>query len=170
MTKKLIRFENEEALYQILNLIFYAMVGVPLMVFLFLYLQIKDGKFVVEQPDPNINLILVYLVPIFCLLNVVLAYVLYKNQLKNTAELDLRDKLQKFYYASLSKYSFLEAAVILTLIGLFLTGSMLYAMLYLILLMIFSLNRPTPYRLRKDLKIKSFPEKDKHEGKSNRML
>ncbi|MDQ3394614.1 MAG: hypothetical protein M3512_10960 [Bacteroidota bacterium] len=164
------KFDNEDALYQAVNLIFYTMVGVPLMVFLYLYLEIKDGKFFVDAPDVDLHLALLITIPIFILINVVLSYVFYERHIKSaqpTAQ--LRDKLQLFYKASLLKYSFLEAATIASLVGLFLTTELVYVILYLFVLLIYSLNRPTPFRFRKAMKIKTYPPTAKSLDKDKRL-
>lgn len=160
------RFENEEGVYKVLNLIFYALVGIPLMIFLFLYLRIKDGGYLVSEPNEDLKMILHFLVPIFCLVNIVLAYNIYSRKIKKVKNTNsLQVKLEGFYNASVLKYSFLAAASIVSIVGLMLTADMIFSVVYLSVLMIYSLNRPTPYRLRKDLKIKSFPSaKEKEEN------
>jgi hypothetical protein len=152
------KFANEDAMYQLLNLIFYAMVGVPLVIFLYLYLEIKDGKFIADSPDEDLHQVLVILVLIFCLINVALSFFVYRKYVKSTdSALPLIEKLQIFYKASVIKFSFMEAATISILIGLFLTAEQIYIVLYLVLLLLFSLSRPTPYKFRKDMKIKTYP-------------
>lgn len=157
------KFENEDALYNVLNLIFYAMVGVPLIIFLYLYLEIKDGTFVAESADEDLNMVLHILIPLFGLINIGLAYIFYRNVIKDVqSTAPLREKLKKFYTASLMKYSFLSAATFLSLIGLFFTAQLIYVGFYLFVLLIFSLNRPSPFRFRRDMKIKTFPPAKKN--------
>jgi hypothetical protein len=165
------RFEDEEAVYRVLNLIFYALVGIPLLFFLFLYLQIKDGRYSSIDPSEDLNMILLFLIPVFCLVNIILAYVTYQRKLKNVIGSDsLQIKLEGFFKASVLKYSFLAAASVITILGLFITAEMLYSIIYLTILLIFSLNRPTPFRLRKDLKIRSFPSEKREENRPDVFL
>ncbi|CAN5185672.1 hypothetical protein BH23BAC1_BH23BAC1_36250 [soil metagenome] len=158
------KFENEEQVYKILNLIFYALVGIPLLLFLYLYLQIKDRGNILSAPSEDLKAILLILIPTFCLINIALAYIIYRRQIQKVVHAnELKVKLEGFYNASVLKYSFLAAASMVTIIGLLITAEMLYAVIYLIILMIYSINRPTPYRLRKDLKIRSFPSEKPQE-------
>ena len=89
-----------------------------------------------------------------------IAFVLTKKSLSVFPNDDkLKDKLSVYFRISLIKYAILEGATIVSVVGYYLTLSNVYVGFYVVLLMIFSINRPTVYRISRDLKLEG-EEKD----------
>lgn len=137
-----------------LNIIFYLMVGVPLIIFCISYINFQEQGGLIPTTTENFQFTLHVLIPALTIISLIYAYVSYKKQLKQkNLKIPLTDKLLFFYHKSIHKYTFLVIANMLPIAGLFLAGEQVFAALYAIALIAFSLNRPTPHRIIRDLKL-----------------
>ena len=101
-----------------------------------------------------------YSFPFLVMLTGGLAFISYRrNLITSKNQHTLREKLIHYFRASLVKFAFLGAASIVAVTGLFLTTENLYVVLYIIVLMLFSINRPTVFRIARDLGLRD-TEKD----------
>lgn len=145
--------------FQHFNVIFYAIVSASLLFFIIIFLNIKEGagfnpSFQPEDPSWY------YLAALACFLPVVPAYMLYAGNLRAIdKEATLQEKLIPFKSAFLVKYAFIEAGNILALVLLYVTEEHLFLIVYAIMLTLFAINRPTPFRIIKDLPLS--PEEQK---------
>lgn len=144
-----------------LNNLFYLMVGLTLLSFIWIYLTIKTLT-------PNI----IFSVPVYrpylhgifllgAVACAIFAFVQYRRHLneQKAAEtamhpVSIMEKVRTFRAASLRKYILLTLGTVLIILGFYLSAEPNYAAAYSILLIIFSINRPTPDRLVKDMDIK----------------
>lgn len=138
-----------------LNLIFHAIVGLPLAAFIYLYLEIdKRGRQGVMK-DPELSEILIYILPTLAIVTAGLAFLQYRRAIPKVKEIaDFRQKLDAFSQALIQKYALLEFSSIISVVGIYLTADVIYIALYLFMLLFLSLHRPTVYRIVRDLKLK----------------
>ena len=134
--------------------VIYILIGIPLIVFVVLYLKLIRNNvfkgFFSEEVDIAINIAFTLII----IADVIYAYTLFNKKLKNarTAE-SLKDKLKGYYRASILKFSIMEAAVLLSLIGLFLTANNLFTGIFIAFIFIYSINSPNIYKVMKDLRL-----------------
>jgi len=149
----------KDYLYKLNNL-FHVMVAIPLLGFVYLYLESQVGRMQPLINNPDTILILHYILPLIIMVESGLAFIITKKSLSVFPNEDeLRSKLSVYFRISLIKYAILEGAAIVSVVGYYLTLSKVYVVFYVVLLMIFSINRPTVYRISRDLKLEG-EEKD----------
>ena len=134
--------------------------AIPLLAFVVLYLQIHNGEIEPIVKANSLATALRYSLPFLVMLTAGLAFISYRRNLVSSInQHSLHEKLVHFYKASLVKFVFLEVASIIAVLGLFLTAEDVYIVLYVVVLMLFSINRPTIHRIARDLKLRD-TEKD----------
>lgn len=137
-----------------LNNLFHVIVAIPLLAFVYLYLESQVGRVQPLINNPDTILILHYILPLIIMVESGIAFIITKKSLSVFPNHDiLIEKLGVYFRISLIKYAILEGAAIVAVIGYYLTLSKVYVGFYVVLLMIFSINRPTVYRISKDLKL-----------------
>ncbi len=137
-----------------LNNLFHVLVAIPLLGFVYLYLESQVGRIQPLINNPDTVLILHYILPFIIMVESGVAFVVTRNSLSVFPNDDkLIEKLSVYFRISLIKYAILEGAAIVSVVGYYLTLSKVYVVFYVVLLMIFSLNRPTVYRISRDLKL-----------------
>lgn len=142
---------NAYEYFNTLTMVFYLMVGMPLLFFVILYLQFQEeGGLKVTE---NWQFIPHVLIPAATIASIVMAYRLYKNQIIEREPKTFKAKLRTFHEASLYKYGLLDLSNFLPVIGMYLTGEQIFSGLYAIALVVFSLNRPTARRISKDVEL-----------------
>ena len=146
--------------FQRLSNLFYLMVGLPLLAFAWIYLNMATLNPPVFFEHP------VYAwfwhLPVLLVMAglTVGAYLWHRRQLKNyfsfagKEQADLEEKMEVFYRVSMGKYLMLTGAVLLAVLSLYLSGHGGYTALCGVLLLIFSVSRPTPQRLGRELRLK----------------
>lgn len=146
--------KNTKEYFNTLNIIFYLLVGVPLMLFCILYLKFEGQGGLQQTAQGNFSFFLHALIPLTTLACIAGAYVYYRKSRKQVKpETPLREKLLFFYRISMIQYGILFAANMLPVIGLYLSGEQLFPALYAVALVAFSINRPTIHRLIKALRL-----------------
>lgn len=151
MSKKKHFLSNSYEYFNTLTLVFYLMVGMPLIFFVLIYLQYEEVGGL--QPTENIAWLPHILLPAGVLMSVYFAYSLYKKQLHQRQASTFQEKLRAFHEASLYKYGMLSLSNFLAIIGMYFMGEQIFAGLYAISLVVFSLNRPTHHRITKDMQL-----------------
>ncbi|MEH0158522.1 hypothetical protein V6R21_31000 [Limibacter armeniacum] len=159
-------FETPVDFVNKLRAVFYIMVGVTLPIFLFTYLKSRNGEF--EPSFPELAEQLKYIVPILCGINSIIAYWLYEKRIRAARELpSLRIKLEEVLRGSFYKFAMLETTTILTIVAYLLTGHILFAGVYIGMLILFAMSNPTVYSVIADLRL---PKKEAEIMKGNLSL
>ncbi len=152
VTQKPYVFNNAVDFLNRLRSTFYIMVGIPLLVFLAVYLSSREGSYPVLWP--SIPAFLLYMVPAVCLLVCVYAYLIYYKELRQIRKLpSLQQKLQQLFALDIKKFWLLEGATILTLLLYVLSAHTVFAGLYIVMLILFAMNNPSYYNVTGDLKL-----------------
>ena len=159
-------FDNGVSFLNKLKMIFYMLIGIPLIAFIFLFLKYREGIEVGSTPEFYETLKII--VSVICILLSSIAYLLYGVLLKNARkEKKLRLKLQNLFNANILKFALLESGTIIVLIAFYLTGHMLFAAVYVMMLILFGISNPSIYTILNDLKL---PKKEANIVMSNQPI
>lgn len=142
---------NTYEYFNTLTLVFYLMVGIPLLFFVLVYLQYEEAGGL--HPTESMELLPHVILPAAVLLSLYFAYTIYKKQLRQRQPATFKEKLRTFHEVSLYKYGLLSLANFLAVLGMYFAGEQVFAGLYAIALVVFSLNRPTHHRISKDMQL-----------------
>jgi len=135
-----------------LRSIFYIMVGIPLIFFVILYLKFRQSG--LHGFDADIEPIFLYVIPMICIGDAIFAYILYNRKLKMARQRnELIEKLEILFKGNLLKFALLEGSTILALVIYYLTSHILYAGIYIVMLILFAMSNPTVYSIINDLKL-----------------
>lgn len=145
-----------------MNTRFYLSVCVPLLLFIIVFLQIQEKGTISPAFEPD-DAAWYYIVAIMALVIWFIADKRYKKQLSDYGkDLDLEEKLLGFRKASVQKYAIASINCLMIILFLYLTEEQIFLMAFGALLILLSINRPTAYRIIKDMKL------DKEEQKALR--
>lgn len=90
--------------------------------------------------------------------SLVLVFFGYRQFIKGLNEIHrldcLKEKLSPYFTHLLKWYAIIEGSSLLMILGLYLTTSSVFIVGYMFLLLVLSLNRPTPQKYVKDLNLK----------------
>lgn len=136
-----------------INLIFHSILALPLVVFGWLFLEAKNGRFsVVETTGMDM---LNFIMPFLTFIIIGFSFLVFKKQLKKiNNELPLSEKLDNYLKCVLIKFAGLEFALILSVLGYYLSFTNTFVAMFTIVLVFFSLSKPTPYRIANNLQLK----------------
>ncbi len=134
-----------------MNIAFYLGVCIPLFIFIIIFLEIGSHGGIspsFESSDPVWHPVLAIAIVLISLPG----YFSYKRRLKLLGGNDsLSLKLKTFKAAAFKKYFFLFLAACMANLSLYIFEEQLFLLAFAALLIMFSIDRPTVYRLKKDL-------------------
>jgi protein-S-isoprenylcysteine O-methyltransferase Ste14 len=126
---------------------------VALPVFGIIYLFFESGKKLMEVPE--ISELLVWVLASICGVGLILQYFLFSQKIKLTFEKDeLLEKVKIYSQATNQRYLILLLASLVSSIGLLLSKNPVFTLFFAIVLVFFSLAKPTPDRLARLMKLK----------------
>ncbi len=137
-------YNNWERFYHRFNLIFHGLVGGALLPFAFVFLETQkefpDAPLITGMESMVIKMLLVALAGVL----IFLAQTYRKGVIREVQALsDIREKLDLYLSKKLVQYGILEGAAMAGLLGLYLTKDQLFSFVFVIVLFVFSLVRPT---------------------------
>lgn len=135
----------------------YAIILVPLLLFVFFYLEINSERMVpVYSKEQVIYSILTYLFCFLMIVDGVMAYFLFRRLIQATFGIvSLGEKLDVYFKAIVIRTALLSGAGILMATGFFLTANAIFTVFFLIILSLISILWPTPNRIAKELRLKN---------------
>lgn len=146
-------FKDWTTFYQQINFVFNAIIGITLLPFAWVFLELEkshiEPKIIIESPW------MIY-VPITLLMGWYLnrSFQLTKKSISEIPrDQDERIKYQQYYQIQLRHYLILGIASAICLVFTYLLQVYFFAVLYIFILFLFSLNRPKYDRIYKDLGI-----------------
>ncbi|GAA4846461.1 hypothetical protein [Algivirga pacifica] len=135
-----------------LRVIFYSMVGITPPIFLYIYLESRNGEF--SPIYPELSSIFYYIVPIVCVVLTILAYWYYEKQIRAARTLpSLRAKLDVIILSSFNKFLILEIATLFNILIYYLSGQIFYAGVYIAMIIFFGMSNPSIYSVLSDLRL-----------------
>jgi len=143
--------QNAYEYFHVLNITFYLLIAGPLVLFCVAYLQYEGQGGL--KPTHQFSALHVALL-LGTALSVFFAFRRYRRaMLLVEPNWSFRHKLRYFYQQIRQMYFWFMASNALAALGLYLTGEQLFAGLYAIVLVVFSIHRPTPRRVVRDLRL-----------------
>lgn len=126
---------------------------VALPVFGIIYLFYESGKKLMEVPE--IPELLVWLLASICVVGLILQYLRFGQKIKLTFVKDeLLDKVKIYSQATNQRYFILLLASLISSLGLLLSRNPVFTLFFAIVLVFFSLAKPTPDRMARLMKLK----------------
>jgi hypothetical protein len=156
MTKEQkIKPEEVSNFFHRLNIIFYSLLGISMVAFVLLYLGMKRDGLLKNTFNLQTSESLMLTLPFLCVLTVPLAYVFYFMVLKKARNLStLKEKLDGFKHAAITQYLVLFIGGALTVFLLKSFQEAVFAGVYCVIFFVFTVNRPSPEKIAKALKLK----------------
>lgn len=135
---------------QRLSFIFHGVIALPLIIYCLAYLQTLDLNSVPAFSEPTLTLKL--FVSIFSGALVLAAFIFYRKVITEARTMEtLQEKLRKLFSGSVIHYALLELASLIAAGAFFLTHDHLFTAVYVFILFLMSINRPTPRKYTLDL-------------------
>jgi len=139
--------------YDKLNLVFNAILALPLLAFVWLYLESNAGR-LLPILDNSAAETLNFIIPIIVFGVIFASFYLFRIRIsKIDRSIDLEPKLNAYFVVCVVMYAMLESALVISLIGYYLTLANVFIGMFVIVLVFFSLHKPTPYRIVKNLQL-----------------
>lgn len=134
-----------------INLIFNAILALPLVVFAWLYLEAKSGH-VFTDFNPTVLNTLNFIIPILVLSIIGVTFRTFKRKVNAIAkDIPLSEKLDHYFTFEMYKYAGLESALIISTVGYYSTYSNTMVVMFVIVLVFFSLHKPMGSRIANNL-------------------
>lgn len=149
-----LKFSNSQDFLSKLQQYINILIAIPMMIFIILFLKIENRAY---HPD-MLNEGMTYYLRIISLIGVLvlvgLGWYAFKKQIDSIdSSMAIRNKLELFYSASITRSYYFELATLVTLVGLILTAEQIYVGYYTICLVAFSITYPTVYRINSQLRL-----------------
>jgi len=149
-----IKFLNSQEFLNKLQTRINALIAIPMLILIYFFLRIENNSF---NPEILSDEMLFYLrlgILFMILVLVILGMINFRRNVGLLkVEMNLRDKLELFFSASIIRSYMFGIATILSLAGLILSAEQIYVGYYTICLVAFSITYPTPHRINKQLKL-----------------
>ena len=150
---KQISFKSSVNYLNKLRGVFYIMVGIPLTIFLVLYLLFRQNTY--TSIYPNMPEFLINILAVIFIIAGITSFIFYFKKLPFAQKAStLRAKLEQYYQICYYKFSMLLVISILNLFCYFLTAHTFFAGVYILHLIMFALNNPSYYNVVGNLKLK----------------
>ena len=148
-----VNFNTPEEFDRKLGMVFNASIAFPLLLFVWLYLEIKENEFSGIWSDSNKGQILGYSLSFVSGLVILKGFQYFKaSKAVNDVE-SLKLKLASYYSGALKLYIVVAISSFILVVGLYLTTAGVIIVSYVILLFVMSYFRPRPKRYVDDLKL-----------------
>ena len=151
--------ENNQEEYSVkpfldrINLIFHGILALPILAFAWFFLESNAGNLEPMVGGTTFGFVSL-IVPVFILGICTLSFLIFRRKLTYIDEkLELSKKLESYYHAALIMFAGLEGALVLSIVGFFLTLSNTFTAMFVIVLVFFSLIKPTPNRIANHLRL-----------------
>ncbi|MEN7546474.1 hypothetical protein AAG747_01055 [Rapidithrix thailandica] len=147
------QFPDGKTFLDRLRVLYFALISGPFLFFIICYFGFREGS--IKASYPGLVPTFQYAVPVVCLVLFILGHWVYrKTLLPFRTEGTLREKLMGLFRASLLKYAALEGASLFTVIIYYLTGHIMFAGMYIVVLVVYSINSPTAPGIVRSLRMK----------------
>jgi len=149
-----LKFTNSQEFLNKLQLFINVSIAIPMLAFIVLFLRIENKTY---NPDFLSEALVFYLrfVVFAGVIALVISGILIFNKKRDklATSMTIREKLEIYYSASITRSYYFLIATIIALIGLTLTAEQFYVIYYTICLVAFSMTYPTIYRINRQLRL-----------------
>ncbi|MDH5396935.1 MAG: hypothetical protein OEX02_02235 [Cyclobacteriaceae bacterium] len=148
------RFASPNDFFIKINQIYHLIIATPLLAFIYLYLEKREETWIAVIHDQMYLEIISYTMAPTAVALAFLGFKLFKDRIDKSFEhKSLTDKLSVFSNAFLIQQTFFSLASATSILGLYLTGNNMFAILYVIMLFITSIQRPSASKVSHALKL-----------------
>ena len=159
-------FKNWPDYHHRINLVYHGIIATSLVPFAIVFLEVDSGKRVVSFITSLEWLFISFVIVIVGLLSL-LAWKNVSRSLNQIIEkTSIKEKLEAYFKLQLRRYLLLEFGALISLVGLWLTANYIFIISYLIVLVQFSLIRPSQDKVIRDLQ---FDQDDRTRLRSNEL-
>lgn len=146
--------EGYNYFFEQLGKAFYGFLALPLLVFIIFYVQMQanESKPIWDLGEEG-KVVIRVLISTLVLIFLVLGYWTYKARLGRAVSGDIHYKLSVYKEARIRQYIFFSMICFFAIIGIKLMADPFYAILFMVGMLVFSVNKPTAYRFNKDMKL-----------------
>lgn len=136
-------FQNWSEFYKKISLFFNGIVAFSLLPFAWIYLEVEQYP---QEPIAEGSMLIVIQILVIGLISLIIYYA--HNQFKKGLEneeirqMELYEKLSYYFGIAVRRYMIYEVAAIICMVSTYLTQTLLFAVVYIFVLFIFSLARP----------------------------
>ena len=149
------KFNSIKEYFYKLNNLCYVITLVPLGIFILLYLKMQKGEIHVVVQNGEQVLIVQVAAFVLSAIALTIVHLVAKKKIKTYSKgLGLGDKMDKYYYLSLGRIMTGALASVVVAIGLLLTGSEIFSVFFLGILLWMAYQWPTPKRMCAELLLK----------------
>lgn len=149
-----LKFTNSQEFLNKLQLFINIFIAMPMLAFIVLFLRIENKTYTPDFLDEALIFSMRFIVFVGVAGLVTLGVLFFnKERNKSNASMTIRDKLEIYYSASVTRSYYFLVASIISLIGLALTAEQFYIIYYTICLVAFSMTYPTIYRINRQLRL-----------------
>lgn len=137
-------YSNWEQFYHRYNMIFNGLIAIPMLPFAYFFLETQQ-----EIPEPPLvseSMVFILSISIVLVAALSITYsIMFKKSIseKVKAQTSIKEKLDTFLIEKTKQYIILEIAAIGVIVGIYFTKDQLFAVIYVMVLFIFSLIRPS---------------------------
>ncbi len=147
-------YQNGEQYYNRLHLYFNGLIAVTLFPFAIVYLELDRGTAGARVFNETLSMILSYTMPVAAGALMIFAFKTYRKKIASAPDLPtLRAKLDLYYQSALQKYLVLSVAALITILCFYGTQASIFIVVYVFVLIAFSLGRPTIKMIGEDCKL-----------------
>lgn len=147
-------YQNGEQYYNRIHLYFNGLIAVSLFPFAMVYLELDRGTANERLLSDTTSLTLSFGAPLLIAVLILFAFKGYRKKISKVAQLSsLRGKLDVYFESSMKKYLLLSAAALLTVLCLYGTYNAIFIVVYVFVLIAFSLGRPTLKMIGQDCQL-----------------
>lgn len=140
--------------YDKLNLVFNAILAPPLLAFVWAYLESTAGNLEPILDESSVNTVN-FIMPLVVFGLIITSFYLFRNRLSTIEpSKSLSQKLEEYFTTCIVMYALLEFGLIISVVGYYLTLGNVFLGMFVVVLVFFSLHKPTPYRIAKNLRLK----------------
>jgi hypothetical protein len=142
-------------IYNRLNLIFHAILAPPLIALIWLYLESKAGSIEPLLGNQSSISMIGFVFPSVTIGIIAGSFYIFKSGLRQiNPTTELMEKIKTYSEKSLLLYAMLEIGLVLTVLGYYMTQGGVFLAMFMVVLIFFSLYKPTLERICSHLHIK----------------
>lgn len=133
----------------------YALVLIPLLLFVVLYWKLKTGDIKGLSQDTDFNYLLLLAFIVIVLVDWIASFLIFRRNLKSILTLgSLGDRLDRYYRFTILRFSFMVSGLVLLAVGFYLTEDQYFTILFVTSMIGVAFFWPTSAKVCHDLNLK----------------
>lgn len=146
------KFNSIREFFNTLYNILYGILLVPLLVFVYLYLEQRSGNLMAEIVESSL---LVWILSSVVIFEWAMSFVIFHKGMKAVEQrIGLGERLEKYRSITIVRYAMISSSCLILALGFYLTQHQVFTALFVMAMILQSSFWPTTYRLANHLKLK----------------